>query len=98
MHRRAYKILTSAGRSLASAAIHFGSETTITRLRGWSITPGGEDDQVSDRDAVESSAFAGQLYADTRVKIIRVPSAEPGSICAFEYEQRERPSVLQDIW
>ena len=98
LHRRAYKILTSAGRSFASATIHFDSETTITGLRGWNITPGGEEYQVSDRDAVESSAFAGQLYADNRVKIVRLPSAEPGSVCAFEYEQRDRPSVLQDIW
>ena len=98
LHRRAYKILTSAGRHLASAAIHFDSETTIAGLRGWNITPGGEEYQVSDRDAVESSAFAGQLYADNRLKIIRVPAAAPGSICAFEYEQRERRSVLQDIW
>src|ERR1700704_6515779 len=46
LHRRVYKILTSAGGTLASAAIHFDSETTITGLRGWNITPAGEEYQV----------------------------------------------------
>lgn len=96
--RRAWKILNTAGRDLGYVAIHFDSETRLYDFRAWSISPSGEEYQVKERDAVESAAFDGELYADNKIKVVRIPAADPGSIVAFEYEQRERPAGLQDTW
>ncbi|HVR40472.1 MAG TPA: DUF3857 and transglutaminase domain-containing protein, partial [Thermoanaerobaculia bacterium] len=98
LHRRAYKILSTAGRDLAYVAVHFDSETKLTAFRAWAFTAKGEEYQVKERDAVEAAAFDGELYADNRMKVLRIPAAEPGNVVGFEFEQLERPYGLQDVW
>jgi hypothetical protein len=98
LYRQAIKILTTEGKDYAYHAIPFDNETTIRSLHAWSITAKGEEYQIKDRDAVESAAYDGLLYADNKVKILRIPGADPGSIVAIEYEQRERPYALQQAW
>ncbi len=97
VRRRVDRILGTSGRDLGFIAVPFGGETKLKRLQGWSIAASGEY-QVGDRDAVESAAFDGELYADQKVKVLRVPAAEPGSVVAFEYELAGRPYAMQDLW
>jgi len=97
-HRRVVKVLTAAGRDYAYAAVPFDRDTKILGLRGWGIAPGGMPYAVTERDAVEVSPYSGELYSDARVKLLRIPGADPGSIVAWEYEQRDRPYMLQAIW
>ena len=65
--RVAYKILGTAGRDLGVLSISFGGETKLTRMEGWSIAASGMY-HVKERDAVESAAFDGELYADYKIK------------------------------
>jgi hypothetical protein len=97
-HRRAYKILGSEGRDLGYVAIHFDSDTRISALRAWGIGANGEEFQVKDGDAVESAAFDGALYADNKVKVLRIPAAQPGNVIGYEYTQTEHPWALQQVW
>jgi transglutaminase-like putative cysteine protease len=95
--RVVYKILGTAGRDLGVLSISFGGETKLTRMEGWSIAASGMY-HVKERDAVESAAFDGELYADYKIKALRVPAAEPGSVVAFEYELTSHPYAMQDLW
>ena len=96
--RMAARIIDAEGRELAVLGIPFDSETKIGSLHAWSIGPRGEEFSSSDRDTVEIAAVDGELYADQKIKVLRIPVAEPGTIFAWEYERRERPQSLQDTW
>jgi len=97
VRRVAYRILGTAGRDFGVIVLPFGGETKLLRVDGWSIAPSGQY-HVKERDAVESAAFDGELYADYRLKALQVPAAEPGSVVAFEYETSSRPYGMQSLW
>jgi hypothetical protein len=97
VRRRVDRVLGTSGRDLGFIAVPFGGETKLKRLQGWSIAASGQY-HVPERDAVESAAFDGELYADQKIKVLRVPAAEPGSVVAFEYELAGRPYAMQDMW
>jgi len=96
--RRAYKILRPEGRKFATVAVFFDSETRLTYLKGWSIGPQGAEFEAKEADAIERSVFDGVLYQDTRYKLLTIPGGQPGSIVGYEYQQKGRPMILQDIW
>src|SRR5215471_7108713 len=98
VHRRAYKILRPEGRDYGRLVVYFDHETRLTYLKAWSISAQGTEYEVKEKDAVETSPFEEALYLDTRLKLLKIPAAEPGSIIGYEYEQRRRPFVLQDMW
>lgn len=97
-YRKAYRILRPQGRSLGTVYVYFDNETQLKFLKGWSITSRNEEYEVKESDAVETSAFSESLYADTRYKLLQIPASQPGSVIGYEYQQRQRPSVLQALW
>lgn len=97
-YRRATRILRTAGRNLGHATVYFDSETKLTYFKAWSIPAQGNEYEVKERDAIEATPFSGELYADTRLKIIEIPAPDPGSVIGYEYEQKRRPNVMQDVW
>jgi transglutaminase-like putative cysteine protease len=94
--RRVARLLTAAGRDLTEVDIALDRDTTLRGLRAWSITNGVEK-EVSERDAIETAAF-GDVYDDLRVKILRIPGAQAGSIIAYEYEESGRPAAMETSW
>ncbi|HEY6348469.1 MAG TPA: DUF3857 and transglutaminase domain-containing protein [Candidatus Angelobacter sp.] len=98
LYRRAYRILRPEGRKYGTFAVYFDEETRLTYLKAWSVSAQGTEYEVKEKDAVETSPFAGALYVDKRLKVLKIPAAEPGSLIGYEYEQRRRPFVLQDLW
>ena len=97
-YRKVYKVLRPQGRTLGTVYVYFDSETQLKFLKGWSITSQNEEYEVKESDAVETSAFSESLYADTRYKLLQIPASQPGSVIAYEYQQRQRTSVLQAVW
>jgi len=98
LFRHAYKILRPGGRERGIIGVYFDNETRLTYLKAWSITARGDEYEVKEKDAVETSPFVGALYQDTRYKLLRIPAAEPGNVVGYEYVQKRRPTVLQDTW
>jgi hypothetical protein len=96
--RRAYKILRPQGRERGRVAVYFDEETRITYLKAWSITAAGLEYEMKEKEFIETQPFYGALYDDTRLKVARIPAAEPGNIVGYEYEQKRRPYILQDVW
>lgn len=97
-YRKVYRILRPQGRTLGTVYVYFDGETQLKFLKGWSITSRNEEYEVKESDAVETSAFSESLYADTRYKLLQIPASQPGSVIGYEYQQRQRPSVLQAVW
>ena len=99
--REAYKILRPGGREFGTLVVSFNSHTKITGMRGWCIPAQGKDYEVKDKEAIEISLpkiDGSELVSDVKVKVLRIPAAEPGNIIGYEYEEEGQPFVLQDIW
>jgi len=98
-HRRiAYRILRPEGRNLAAMALPFDGETKINYLHAWSLTAQGQEYESKEKDAYEKSLTAGEVFSDTREKILKVPGADVGTVVGFEFEQKNRPYLLQEVW
>jgi hypothetical protein len=98
VYRRAVKILRPTAREeLSLVRVGFDDETKLTWLKGWSITPSGQEYEVKEKDAVETG-LSDSFAVDDRYKLLQIPGAEVGSVIGFEYQQRRRPYVNQDTW
>ena len=98
MHRIVYRVLTTAGRDVAVQGVAYDDQTKITSLNAWGINAAGEEFAAGKSEIYETSMTNDFLYSDEKVRAVKIPSAEPGSVVAAEYEQRSRPFVLQDAW
>ena len=100
IERRAYKILRPEGRDYGVAWAYVGRETKIGSMRAWCIPAQGKDYEVKDKDAVERSpaVMGGELASDIKVRMLRIPAAEPGNVVGYEIEYSQRPYVLEDWW
>src|SRR5712692_9948649 len=97
LHRRAYRILRPQGRTYGTLVVAFDKDTRITGLSGWSISPQGREFEVKGKDAIETSYSPETLYDDSRRKVLEIPAADPGNVIGYQYEQKERPWILQEI-
>jgi hypothetical protein len=99
LHRRAFKILRPQARDeFGGLGVNFDADTKIAYMKAWTITPDGHDLAVTDKDAVEHGYLADIEYTDTKVKALKFPEADPGSVIGYEYVQQDRPYVFEDIW
>jgi hypothetical protein len=98
-HRWAAKILRPDGRGLGIVGVPFGKDTRVTYLKGWSIAANGQEYTMKESDSVDTGAFESfELFADDRVKAMRLPAAEPGAFVAYEFVQKSHPYVLEKRW
>ncbi len=98
LHRLAIKILRPSGREDAIFPIFFDKETKLNFVHIWTITAAGKEYEVKEKELLERSAFEGLLYADDRYKIARLPGLDPGTVVGYEYEQKQRPYLLDGQW
>lgn len=98
VHRRAVKILRPQGESEGAVVVFFDNDTKLNSLKAWSITSQGQEYEVKEKDAIETALLQDSLYEDTRSKVLRIPAAVPGSIVAYEYEQKDRAAMYQHLW
>jgi len=97
--RVVFRILRPEGiKSTEVYGVPFDSETKINYLKGWSITAKGQEYEAKDKDTFEVSTSSYEVFSDDKVRGIRVPGADVGTVLGFEYEQRERPYIFQIGW
>jgi uncharacterized protein DUF3857/transglutaminase superfamily protein len=96
-YRRAFKILRPAGREKGRLYVYFDGQTEITSLKAWGITATGEEFEVKKGDAI-TARYSEELYSDTRYLALKIPGAQLGGVVGYEYQQLERPFVLQALW
>lgn len=99
LERRVIKILRPEGRELARVHVFFDNETKLKSFHAWSVTATGTEYEVKEKEFQERDLDGrDELYSDVRVKEAVVPGADPGTVIAFEYEQRNRPYLMEDTW
>lgn len=96
--RLVFKILRPEGRDLAYFPVAYDSDSKINYFHGWSITSKGQEYEIKDKDAMEQTVSSYEVYSDTKVKVLRAPGAEVGTVVGFEWEKKERPYIFQDVW
>jgi len=96
-YRKAVKILRPEGRTKGTLYVYFDRQTEITSLKGWSITADGQEYEVKKGDAI-TAGYSEELYSDTRYQVLQIPASLPGNVVGYEYQQLERPFVLQAQW
>ena len=97
-YRVAYKILRPGGKDYGTVSIYFSKVTPLTYLKAWSIPADGKVYEVKDHDSVETQLAGGEFYDDVKVKVLVIPAADPGSVIGYEYVQKGRPYIFQDVW
>lgn len=97
--RRVLRILRPEGRERAATYwVEYNADSKVNYLRGWSITPKGQEYETKTSDVSEHSISSYEVYSDAKIKALRVPGADVGTVVGFEYEQQQRPYVFQDSW
>lgn len=100
--RNAYKILRPEGRTYGSVYVPFQANLEkITSLHGWSMPSQGKDFEVKEKDAIDLAppgVEGGELIDDLKVRLLRIPAADPGNVVGYEYEIEQRPLLLQNVW
>jgi transglutaminase-like putative cysteine protease len=94
-YRYVARILTGEGRSAARREVYSDEETTISEIRGWHLTPAGKIVNLA-RNEIREQSPPDDLYSDVKTKVMRFPEADPGSLVAFEWVQKERPFINQE--
>jgi Domain of Unknown Function with PDB structure (DUF3857) len=97
-HKTVYRILRPEGKHYADFGVPFDHETKLSYLRGWSITAKGQEYEAKDRDTFELSSSTYEVFSDQKVKFIKLPGADVGTIVGFEYEHKRRPYLFEDSW
>jgi len=99
LYRRAIRLLRpEARRSFGGIGVPFDKDTKIAYLKAWTIEADGREISVGDKDAVERGFLEDIEYTDVRVRDLQFPEANPGSVVGYEFVQKQRPEVFEDIW
>jgi hypothetical protein len=99
LHRCAIRLLRpEARREYGGETVPFDKETKISYLKAWTIEANGHEIAVGEKDVTEHGFLADIEYTDVRVKALQFPEANPGNVVGYEYVQRDRPFVFEDIW
>src|ERR1700675_382501 len=97
--RRALKLLRPEARGeYEYFLVHFDNETKISFLKAWTITSDGKEMELKEKDATEVAVSTFAIFSDERVKYLKFPEANPGSVVGYEVVQKQRPYLLDDVW
>ena len=98
-YRCAYKLLRPEAREeYGGIQVNFNNETKITYLKAWTITSSGNAIEVKEKDALERDVSSYEVYSDQKLKYLRFPEPVPGSVVGYEYVQKHRPFLFDDVW
>jgi transglutaminase-like putative cysteine protease len=99
LHRMAIRLLRpEAKRDYGGIAVPFDKDEKVAYLKAWTIEANGHEIAVGEKDAIEHGYLTDLEYDDVREKSLAFPEANPGNVVGFEYVERERPYVFEDLW
>lgn len=97
--RCVYKLLRPESReSYGYASVYFDNQTKISFFKAWTITPGGQELEVKEKDAFEHTLTSYEVFSDSRLKVLPIPEANVGSVVGYEVIQKMRPFLLENSW
>ena len=97
--REVIKVLRPEGRNEAFQGVPFDEETRLNYFRGWSINAKGVEYEAKKDDVAEIVGGEGyEIYTDDKVKVMRIPGVDIGTVVGVEWEQRRHPYTFEDQW
>lgn len=96
--RRVVKILRPQGRDEAIVHVPYDDDTKILSMTLWSISPGGQEDVVKDKEMSDRGFLANIEFDQDKYRVAQAPWNDPGTVVAYEYQQRVRPYVTETTW
>lgn len=96
--RRVLRILRPEGRELGAYYRYYNGDSKINFIRGWSITSKGQEYETKSGDVFEQNVSTYEVYSDAKIKAVRVPGADVGTVVGFEFEELEHPYTFHDTW
>lgn len=97
--RKVIKVLRPDGREKAFVAVPFDEETRLNYFKGWSISATGQEYEAKKDDVAEVGGGEGyEVYSDEKVKVMRIPGVDVGTVVGVEYEQKRHPYTFEDQW
>jgi transglutaminase-like putative cysteine protease len=91
-HRRVVRILRPKGHEEALFRVHLSPGDKTQYLHAWSIDSAGRQYEVKEKEFIEVSPYAEEMYSDVHFRATEAPAGNPGSVVAFEY------SVKRQLW
>jgi hypothetical protein len=97
--REVIRVLRPDGREKAFVAVPFDEETRLNYFKGWSISANGQEYEAKKDDVAEVGGGEGyEVYSDEKVKVMRIPGVDVGTVVGVEYEQKRHPYTFEDHW
>jgi hypothetical protein len=97
--RRVVRFLRPEARDdYGGVGVDFDNETKVLSFKAWTITKDGKNMALTEKDATERSLSSFEVFSDDRAMIFKFPEALPGSVVGYEYVQKMRPFVFDDVW
>ncbi|HWG48134.1 MAG TPA: DUF3857 and transglutaminase domain-containing protein [Candidatus Acidoferrales bacterium] len=98
-HREIVRVLRPEGRDAAYPRIYYVDETHINYFRGWSISATGREYEAKKEDIYERAGGEGyEIYTNQKMKTMRIPGVDVGSVLGFEWEEKRYPYTFEDHW
>lgn len=84
--RRALRVLNRRSAEAYLNAVGFeNNDSKVTSIQTWAISPSGHITQSGKKDLITAADFADfEVFSDDRVKMIKIPGAEDGSLVGYE--------------
>ncbi len=99
LHREAIRLLRpEAKREFGGIFVPFDKDQKIAYVKAWTIEASGHEIAVGAKDTFEQGFLSDIEYTDTKVKGLPFPEANPGNVVGYEYVQRQRPEIFEDVW
>jgi hypothetical protein len=97
--RRVIRVLRPDGRDRAYQGVPFSDETRVNYIKGWSVSAQGREYEAKKEDIFEVSGGEGyEIYSDEKVKVVRIPGVDVGTVLGVEWEQKRNPYTFEDQW
>ncbi len=84
--RRALRVLNRrSAEAYLNAVGSENNDSKVTSIQTWAISPSGHITQSGKKDLITAADFADfEVFSDDRVKMIKIPGAEDGSLVGYE--------------
>jgi hypothetical protein len=97
--RIAVRILKPQGRDYSHCAIAYDVDEKLNYFRSWTIAADGKQFQAMETDFTDRGAYSAPiLQFSERIRTLKPPGGDPGSVVVCETEEHLRPYMDEEEW
>jgi hypothetical protein len=97
--RFAIRILKPQGRRWANCEIEYDTDEKLDYIRAWTIAADGRQLEAMDSDFSDHGAYSAPVMQfSERIREVKPPGADPGSVVVCEMEGHLRPYIDSEDW